>query len=48
MDRVTKRRVRRREGMICQWIKEKGRNRKKDGRGGWEGERGKRKEITEE
>ena len=48
MDRVTKKRVRRREGMICQWIREEGRDRKKERRRGWKGKKGKRKEMTEE
>lgn len=48
MDRVRKGKVRRREGMICQWIREEGRGKKEEWRGGWKRKRKKRKEMREE
>lgn len=39
MDRVRKGKVRRREGMICQWIREEGRGKKEEWRGGWKRKR---------
>ena len=40
--------MRRREGMIRQWIREEGRGRKEEWRGGWKRKRGKRKKMREE
>ena len=48
MNRVRKGKVRRREGMICQWIRQERRGRKEEWRGGWKGKRKKRKEMREE
>ena len=48
MDRIRKGKMRRREGMICQWIREDGRDRKEEWRGEWKRKRKRRKEMREE